>query len=221
MNRAVKAILALAIALVYTIMVFLLFWVVFPDPPYRNYDMNTSTAGNTYSCNTTQSNTVANPRNSPQTTKECQQQEKERIKQEDEKRKQYDENIKKDGEIRATASSNRLKLSLGFVILGFIVAFIAVSFTPLAVGMSAGATIIMILSTSIPGSTSIVDATITLLYLACFILLVVMLFVIDKILPAPLVIGPVEYATTPVPASKSEPVVDATTLAPNGTIPPK
>lgn len=207
MNRVVKVILAMAIALVYTIMIGMLVFLIFPEAKLNADDDYYKTTQNNYeNCEDTTSYSQDSRRSDY-----CDKQVQAAV-------QQRQENTRRSTEI---LNRNRLKLALVFVILGFIVGFMSVSFAPLAVGMSAGAAIIMILSTSIPGSTSIVDATITLLYLACFILLVVMLFVIDKILPAPLVIGPVEYATTPVPASKSEPVVDATTLAPNGTIPPK
>ncbi len=207
MNRVVKVILAMAIALVYTIMIGMLVFLIFPEAKLNaDDDYYKATQNNYENCEDRTSYSQDSRRSDY-----CDNQVQAAV-------QQRQENTRRSTEI---LYRNRLKLALVFVILGFIVGFMSVSFAPLAVGMSAGATIIMILSTSIPGSTSIVDATITLLYLACFILLVVMLFVIDKILPAPLVIGPVEYATTPVPASKSEPVVDATTLAPNGTIPPK
>ena len=207
MNRVVKVILAMAIALVYTIMIGMLVFLIFPEAKLNADDDYYKTTQNNYeNCEDRTSYSQDSSRSDY-----CDNQVQAAV-------QQRQENTRRSTEI---LNRNRLKLALVFVILGFIVGFMSVSFAPLAVGMSAGATIIMILSTSIPGSTSIVDATTTLLYLACFILLVVMLFVIDKILPAPLVIGPVEYATTPVPASKSEPVVDATTLAPNGTIPPK
>ncbi|MEI6581581.1 MAG: hypothetical protein WCN86_01785 [bacterium] len=209
MNRAVKAILAVAIALVYTIMIGMLAFLIFPEAKSKTTDDSYKTAQNDYQI-------CANPTSysgdflSPDVSL-CEQQLHDTRRQEAERTASSTEII----------NTNRLKLSLGFVILGFIVGFMSVGFAPLAVGMSGGATIIMMLSLSILGSTSIVDTITTLLYLACFILLVVMLFVIDKILPAPLVLEPVEPHNKPAPDLKPEPVVDATALAPNGNIPPK
>ena len=208
MNRAVKVILAIAIALVYTIMIGMLAFLIFPEAKSKTTDIYLNAQNDYQNCvNTTLYDQVDSP--SPDLPELCEQKLQDATRQGDSSTQ--------------IINTNRLKLSLGFVIFGFIVGFVAVGFAPLAVGMSGGATIIMMLSLSILGSTSTVDTITTLLYLACFILLVVMLFVIDKVLPAPLAIGPVEYATTPAPATapKSEPVEYAATPAPNGTIPPK
>jgi hypothetical protein len=182
MNRAVKIILALSIAILFPIVVALIVYNLYSNAandldnrPYVSYP-------NTEVCNKKQT-TTQNGKTSTTTTVDqaC------RAKLENDYQQavakenaDYEKNLNALDKI----TENRIIIALIAALLGFVLAFVSFKYTPIATGLSAGSMIILIASSTFyAGIIDVSGATIVLLYLACFVILIAMFVFADKYFP--------------------------------------
>ena len=180
MNKAVKLILALSIAILFPIVIGLIVFLA--------YSNEAKSLANSYPdvkfpdvsvCNKNQS-TVINGRTVTTTTVDqaCRNRlENDYNNQIEKQRDIYNQNLKKLDKI----TEKRIIISLIAALLGFIMAFVSFRYTPIATGLSAGSMFILLASSTFYSDIIAVSgATIVLLYLACFVVLIVMFFFADK-----------------------------------------
>ena len=170
MNKAVKIILAIAIALLYPIVVFLMTMVIFPDsksnskyPYYPNYNDCYSSSYSTDSSRTRS-----------KLDESCR----------DEIKAEYDQSVKDYEGAKNKATASRIKVVLVFVALGFLVAFLARGISAVSAGFLGGSTILLLFASGFSvASSKYIDIVTEILFLTIFILLVVLFIVIDKVFP--------------------------------------
>lgn len=197
MNKAIKIILAVAIALLYPIVIFLLTMVVFPD--YKGTDAEYPKDPDYEECRTsgtTRSSSSGVSR--PVYEQSCS----------DRLRKDYEQDIKKFNEDKqlgkdkaGIVASNRIKAVLVFVIIGFAIALAVRGVSAVAAGLVGGSTVLLMFAAGFSVSRSgYIDLVTEVLFLATFIFLVFLLIVTDRVFPE----------LPPLPASLPEPTVEKT-----------
>lgn len=191
MNRAVKIILAIAIAILFPIVIGLTVFLVYPYSR-TNFNRTSVSYPNTKICYKTvevQSNKITpnstTPVNTPTTTTYKDQACLDRIEsnyrqavaQAD---KEYKENVTKLNK----ATEKRIIVAIIAAILGFLLAFASFKYTPIAAGLSAGSMVIVLVSSGFySGIIKDSGSVIVLLYLACFVVLIAMFVFADNYFP--------------------------------------
>jgi|GEM_PF-5753218 len=176
MGKGVKIVLALAIALIFPTMIALLIFLALPSskntktpdrPDYASAEKYCN--GNyslSYRYDTNCKNTLETINNKIESDYQAQ-------------RKEIDK-------LNNSVAINRITAALIAAILGFIIIIFLTSFTPLAIGISGGSTIILMVTTAfLTQFSSSINGLITGLYLVCFAVLLFLLFRIDSMFPEP------------------------------------
>lgn len=178
MGRGVKIILSLSISIMFPVLVGLFVFLIIPEakiaypssPPYSD---SYSCSANYYS------------RTSYESVEVC------RAKADAEyraKKSQYDLDLKNYEKTKNSSTVNRVIVALIASIIGFLIAISSGSFSAVAVGLTGGSTIILlVVSNAIGAITDSVNPIVVGLYILCFIILMVLLFRIDSVFPAPVV----------------------------------
>lgn len=193
MNKAVKIILAIAIAALFPTVVFLMTMVIYPDykanytsypesPSYEDCLSGSSRGGSSGGGYTYEQS--------------CRDQYSQEYREE---LKNYDADQRLGKDAASKVTANRIKIALVFVLIGFIIAFVARGISAVAAGLLGGSTILLLFASgfSVAESGSI-DVVTELLFLGIFIFLVLLLLVIDKVLPAP----PLPLVSPPDPVTQ-------------------
>lgn len=180
MNKAVKIILAAAIALLYPIVIFLLTMVVFPD--YKGSDAEYPKSPDYEVCRT--GGTTRNSSSSvvrPVYDQSCRDRVRKDYEQEVNK---YNEDKRLGKDMAGKVASNRIKVVLIFVVIGFVIALAVRSISAIAAGLVGGSTVLLLFAAGFSVARSgYIDFITEVLFLAIFIFLVFLLIVIDKVFP--------------------------------------
>lgn len=178
MNKGIKAVLAIAIAILFPVVVGLIAYLAYPDqdnfnrnyPAYPDYNVCGSSSQSTSSRNSNSSSYQA-----------C----RDKLKYEyDIKVSEYNNSNDIFYEQSDKTTEKRLIVALIAALVGFILAFVSFKYTPIATGMSAASMILVLVTSAFySGIIESSGATIVALYLACFVVLIVMFVFADKYFP--------------------------------------
>ncbi len=183
MNRSVKIIIAIAFAIIYPVLIFLLALVVYPAipdavSPQSNYP--------SYTCGSVPSSTSSSQKSTNQLAYEaCQDKYRK-----DQAKYQADLEELKQVQLPRQASQievefKRVNLALIAALVGFILAMVAYKFAPITAGISGGSTVLVLYASSYIATTNPerIESMTVIFFSVCFIALVVMLFFVDRVLP--------------------------------------
>lgn len=179
MNKAVKIILAVAIALLYPIVIFLTTMVIFPD--YKGSNAEYPKGPNYEVCKTGTSRSGTSSVSRPVYDQSC----RDRLRDDyEEEIKQYDNNKKLGNDMAGKVASNRIKVVLVFVMIGFMTALAVRSISAIAAGLLGGSSVLLLFASGFAVSRSgYIDLVTEVLFLTTFVLLVFLLILIDKVFP--------------------------------------
>jgi len=179
MNKTVKVILAIAIAVIYPILVLFIGLVFYPSKDYEDLRVKSPSIPNYIKCAT-----YGNGRSTYTTyDKACQKRIDEQYERDT---NQYKSNLENYNMVRKQVVMNRIQVALVAAILGFALAMIAYKFSPITVGMAGGSTVLILFSSYyslLSGQT--MGSLVTILFSISFVILIAMLFFIDKVMPLP------------------------------------
>jgi hypothetical protein len=182
MNKGIKAVLAIAIAILFPVVVGLIAYLAYPNqdkfnrnyPAYPDYNV----------CGSSSQSTSSRNSNSSSSYQAC----RDKLKDEyDIKVSEYNNSNDIFYEQSDKTLEKRLIVALIAALVGFILAFVSFKYTPIATGMSAASMILVLVTSAFySGIIESSGATIVTLYLACFVVLIVMFVFADKYFPAPI-----------------------------------
>lgn len=173
MNKSVKIIMALAIGIIFPILVLFIALVFYPDSSYKTssdaypiypdtsicYDYGYENARSKACSETLISN--------------------------------YEEKLASFEQGRDKKVIDRVQVALVSAILGFIIAMLAIKFSPITVGMSGGSAVLVLFASYYSSTANAAMGSFaTLLFTICFVSLIIMLFFVEKVLPKPTAANP-------------------------------
>ena len=175
MNKAVKILLAIAIAVLYPVVAFLVSLTLIPDSKVSDQPPAYPSSAD---CGSSYSSTNRSYYDS------CVQQQRTEY---DQQLKQYDDNRNKGIDAKSKVTQSRICIALTLVIIGFACTLLAKSVSAVAAGMAGGSTILLVFASgyavSGPGN---VNLLVEILYLVIFVGLVALMFLVDKIFAMPI-----------------------------------
>ena len=180
MNRFVKIILAIAIGIMYPVLIFTLSLNLFPDIKPQPNSTNDNTFQNTFE----ECDAIRRVENAPKNNYKYNSDEYDNcIRVGGEKR---DALVKAENALKNNVIINRINLALVSALIGFTLVIVLSSVSPLAAGMSGGSMMIIIISTGLAlsvKSNGNLGPLPVALFTTCFAFLVVVLFMIDTKFP--------------------------------------
>ena len=175
MNKSVKVILAIAIGIIYPILVLFIALVFYPS---KNYEGLKKTPPELPVYSQCVNPSISKPNVAD---KGCQSKLNDAY---NKKVGEYNQSVKDFNEAKSKATTSRVQVALIAAIIGFILATVAYRFTPITVGMSGGSTVLVLFSSYYAKTMS---SLVTILFAICFVSLVAMLFFVDRVLPKPVI----------------------------------
>lgn len=173
MNKAVKILLAIAIAILYPVVAFLISLTLVPDnkvsvqaPAYPS-----SKDCGTYSVSTSR------------TYDDCIDRQRDEY---DQQLKEFEEDRQSGSDANSVVAQNRISIVLVLVIIGFACTLLAKSVSAVAAGMAGGSTILLVFAAgfAVAGQGN-VNLVVEILFLVIFIGLVILMFLVDKLFALP------------------------------------
>jgi hypothetical protein len=204
MNKGIKAVLAIAIAILFPVVVGLIAYLAYPNQD--NFNRNYPAYPDYNVCGSSSQSTSSRNSNSSSSYQAC----RDKLKDEyDIKVSEYNNSNDIFYEQSDKTLEKRLIVALIAALVGFILAFVSFKYTPIATGMSAASMILVLVTSAFySGIIESSGATIVTLYLACFVVLIVMFVFADKYFPAPISEGSSKVET---PMDKTPAKADQTT----------
>jgi len=184
MNKAVKIILAISIAIIYPLFAFLLAITIYPNANTAKSTTSVPHYPNTEECDilpsqTSIDNSFASSNQSRQSRDACI-----AVKEADfdQKMSAYDASLEAHTSDNSAVIANRIKVVLVFVILGFVLTMLASKISPIAAGVAMGSTVLLIGATGFAvAAIGNINFSVALLYLVLFVELNIIMFVIDRV----------------------------------------
>lgn len=186
MNKAVKILLAIAIAILYPVVAFLISLTLIPDSKFSSqspaYPTFSDCGTYTSSSNSYYSSCVDRERGDYE-----------------QQLKQFEEDRKKGNDASSKVTQSRVSIALVLVIVGFACMLLAKSVSAVAAGMAGGSTILLMFAAgyAVSGEGN-VNLAVEILLLVIFVGLVALMFLVDK-----LFVAPPGAANTPTPPQKA------------------
>lgn len=183
MNKSVKIILAIAMALLYPVVIFSMTMIIFPDSKLG--DMQPPKGLNYNECYSDYSGGSSSSRSYSNTRSSLEQACMDRLRDEHEQATEtYRANQDLAKAIEGEASTSRIKVALVFVILGFVVALLAKQVSAVSAGLLGGSTILLLFTSGFSVANSkYIDLVAEIFLLMVFMMLVALLLTIDKVFP--------------------------------------
>jgi hypothetical protein len=179
MNKSVKIILAIAIGIIFPILVLFIGLVFYPSKNYESLQVTSPQVPSYTKCAT-----YGNTRSTYTTyDKACQKKIDDQYQNDLNK---YNSKLSDYNAARKQVVMDRIQIALIAAILGYILAMISYKFSPITVGMAGGSTVLIVFSSYYSLlSRQTMGSLVTILFSISFVVLIAMLFFIDKVMPLP------------------------------------